>query len=73
MNPLQVGEVIHGFCGGAFGRDSYKCRRVEAIGADWAVTRNTVGDVECVTGRSLRIAIQEKSNRSYCDAECAGR
>lgn len=37
--PLRVGDVLVGFCGGAFGRDSYEDKRVEAIGADWVVAR----------------------------------
>ncbi len=36
---IRVGSVLHGYCGGAFGRDSYNCKRVEAIGADWIVVR----------------------------------
>lgn len=30
-----------GFCGGAFGRDEYGDKRVEAIGRDWVVARDT--------------------------------
>lgn len=37
--PLRVGDVLHGHCGGAFGRDSYGCKRVEALGADWVMCR----------------------------------
>ena len=36
---VRVGTVLHGYCGGAFGRDSYDCKRVEALGADWVVAR----------------------------------
>ena len=39
MNPLQIGMVLHGYCNGYFGRDSYECNRVEAVGADWVVVR----------------------------------
>jgi hypothetical protein len=39
MEPLRVGDVLHGFCGGAFGRDHYYCSSVEAIGSDWVVVR----------------------------------
>lgn len=39
MSALRVGDVLHGFCGGWFGRDSYSDKRVEAIGADWVVAR----------------------------------
>ncbi|MFE9850355.1 hypothetical protein ACFYPN_16295 [Streptomyces sp. NPDC005576] len=38
--PLAVGDVIHGFAHGAFGRDHYHCVRVEAVGPDWIVARN---------------------------------
>jgi hypothetical protein len=27
-SPLQAGEILHGFCNGVFGRDSYECKRV---------------------------------------------
>jgi|APSaa5957512622_1039677.scaffolds.fasta_scaffold27300_5 hypothetical protein len=37
--PLRVGDVLYGYCGGIFGRDSYGAKRVEAIGADWVVVR----------------------------------
>jgi hypothetical protein len=45
-----VGEPIHGFAGGAFGRDSYGCRRVEAVGWDWIVTRDESGEPEFASG-----------------------
>lgn len=38
---IRVGAVLYGFCGGCFGRDSYSDKRVEAIGADWLVARET--------------------------------
>ena len=37
---LAVGDVIHGFAQGAFGRDHYHCVRVEAVGPDWIVARD---------------------------------
>ena len=36
---IRVGTILHGYCGGAFGRESYSDKRVEAIGADWVVAR----------------------------------
>lgn len=36
---LRVGDVLYGFCGGHFGRDSYDDKRVEAVGSDWVVVR----------------------------------
>lgn len=41
--PLAVGDRLHGFCGGLFGRDSFGCRTVEARGADWVVIREDDG------------------------------
>lgn len=37
--PLAVGDVLHGYCRGAFGRDHYHCCRIEAVGPDWIVSR----------------------------------
>lgn len=42
--PLAVGDVIHGFAYGAFGRDHYDCVRIEAVGPDWIVARDTDED-----------------------------
>ena len=39
MAELRVGQVLKGFCGGFFGRDSYGAKRIEAIGHDWIVVR----------------------------------
>lgn len=39
VRPLAVGDVLHGFCGGYFGRDHYECCVIEAAGPDWIVTR----------------------------------
>lgn len=39
--PLAVGDVIHGFAQGAFGRDHYDCVRIEAAGPDWIVARSS--------------------------------
>lgn len=38
--PLAVGDTIHGFAYGAFGRDHYDCVRIEAVGPDWIVARD---------------------------------
>ena len=40
---LRVGTLLHGYCGGAFGRDSYMLKRVEALGADWIIVRAELG------------------------------
>ena len=40
---LRVGQMLYGFCHGAFGRDSYSDQRVEAVGSDWVVARDENG------------------------------
>lgn len=37
--PLEVGDVLHGYCEGYFGRDSHFEKLVVAIGGDWVVAR----------------------------------
>lgn len=34
--PIAVGDEIHGFARGLFGRDSYQCKIVAAVGDNWA-------------------------------------
>lgn len=55
--PLAVGDVLHGFCGGIFGRDHYDCSVVEAVGPDWVVVRNPGAE----TGTGLGLATGRKS------------
>lgn len=55
---IKVGDVIHGFHKGLFGRDSYGCRRVEAVGADWVLTRKIErqtyeSEIEVTSGRQV--------------------
>lgn len=42
MNPtLMVGDLLYGYCRGEFGKEAYDTKRVEAVGADWVVARET--------------------------------
>jgi hypothetical protein len=41
--PLRVGDLLLGFCGGTFGSRSYFDKRVEAVGSDWVVVRESDG------------------------------
>ena len=66
--PLRVGSMIHGFANGYFGRDSYVCRRIEAEGRDWFVTRNLNGTVELIS-RSDADQIDDPDDRGYCCEE----
>ena len=64
---MKVGDTVHGFASGYFGRDSYACRRVEAVGPDWIVTRNASGLVEMSQGaRALEACEAALTDRSYC-------
>lgn len=52
---LRVGHRLYGFCGGAFGRDSYEDSTVEAVGADWVVARDARGVVQFYAGDPERL------------------
>lgn len=41
-----VGIKIYGFCGGAFGRDSYDDKIIIASGENWIVAKNEKGQNE---------------------------
>lgn len=70
MNPPAIGTVIHGFADGMFGRDSYQCRRVEAVGSDWIVTRSPETNVvELISLRDFH-RIDNPNDRTYCYEEC---
>lgn len=82
--PLAVGDVIHGFASGAFGRDHYDCVRIEAVGPDWIVAReprSVLGDDgPCfASGRSALESCIEARDRghvyedSYCSFESTDR
>lgn len=38
---LQIGQMLYGYCGDHFERDSYNEKRVEAVGIDWVVVRES--------------------------------
>ena len=35
--PLAVGDMVHGFCQGFFGRDHYDCMQIVETGPDWVL------------------------------------
>lgn len=61
--------MIHGYANGYFGRDSYACRIVEAVGAGWLVTRNTEGRPEFITLRNAN-DIDNPDDRYHCAGDC---
>ena len=60
--PLAIGDRLHGFCQGYFGRDSYNCKIVEARGVDWVVFRNTSGGIELAAGTDLDVLANLRDN-----------
>ncbi|TFI30172.1 hypothetical protein [Streptomyces sp. 4R-3d] len=66
--PLAVGDVIHGFAHGAFGRDHYRCVRVEAVGSDWVVARDPDDDAhgpDFSTGRRALELIRQARDEGH--------
>ena len=47
---IRIGTIIPGYCQGVFGRDSYEDKRVEAMGADWIVCRDSNGTIHFAAG-----------------------
>ncbi|MFF5085360.1 hypothetical protein ACFY36_50680 [Actinoplanes sp. NPDC000266] len=69
---FRPGDIIHGFAGGAFGRDSYACRRVIVAGPDFLVTRNDRGAVEFCSGNRIPTK-DEACDRGHCPDDCIER
>ena len=65
---LRVGMVVHGFASGIFGRDSYDCRRIEAMGADWVVTRtiDSPHETEFVSGSDSLHWLKDSIDKPDC-------
>jgi hypothetical protein len=72
--PLAVGDVIHGFAYGAFGRDHYDCVRIEAVGPDWIVARDPSkrwAGPSFTSGRtSLQLCQQARNEPCTADSPC---
>lgn len=72
--PLAVGDVIHGFAHGAFGRDHYHCVRIEAVGRDWIVARDPdvpeQGPSFTSGRRSLELCIEARDEPCPNDNPC---
>ncbi len=50
---LYIGTALRGFCCGAFGRDAYEKKRVEALGVDWVVARDELGEIHFASGKNV--------------------
>lgn len=68
----KVGDEIHGFANGYFGRDSYECRRVEAVlGGDTLVLRNTHNTMQTISITDAN-KINDPDDRSFCERDEGG-
>jgi len=64
---LRVGQILYGYCGGYFGRDSYQNKRVEAIGFDWVVAREVDSHEICfaeTSGKDISKELSEYTEES---------
>lgn len=55
----MVGQPLYGYCGGWFGRDSYRDKRVEAVGVDWVVARDEGGEAHCAIGHDVHESLMQ--------------
>ena len=62
---IRVGTLLFGYCGGAFGRDSYDIKRVEAIGADWIVAHGQSGSGDPVFYQGRPEDLEEHTEPEY--------
>ena len=68
---LLTGQVLYGYCGGWFGRDSYANKRIEAIGIDWVVAREGE-DVVFASGDDIHQELMEYTDREKHGGEDDG-
>lgn len=66
--PLAVGDVLHNFSCGVFGRDHYECVRIEETGPDWIRAVDRYG-VSC-NARGYRSLLLLMAHRD--EAKCYG-
>lgn len=62
--PLIVGDVVHGFCQGVFGRDHYTCSVIEALGPDWVVVRAPDG-LDFAAGHDSLVTLARHRERTF--------
>jgi len=55
---LYVGQMLYGYCGGYFGRDSYGDKRIEGFGIDWIVCRDSQGGIHFAEGNDVHTALE---------------
>lgn len=53
FSDIKVGAKIYGYCAGYFGRETDHVKKIEALGPDWVVARNSKGVPEFAEGGRL--------------------
>lgn len=68
--PLAVGDVLHNFSCGVFGRDHYECVQIEETGPDWIRAVDRYGISVNASGyRQLTLLMRHRDeNKCYGDA-----
>lgn len=56
---ILVGQLLEGFCRGCFGRNSYEDKRVEAVGVDWIVARDSNSEVVFAYDKDIHEILEE--------------
>ncbi len=67
---FEIGDEVHGFCGGYFGRDDYYCKKVEARGYDYIVFRYLSGGVTMYSGKDQETIYRDLSKYMKPDDHC---
>ncbi len=64
---IMVGTMLYGYCGGEFGRDGHADKRVEGVGVDWVVARDSYGDVFFASGDNIHESLAEHTKEEDPD------
>lgn len=72
MRPLSVGDVIHGFAQGAFGRDHYDCVKIAWTGPDWIQAVSADGVKVTASGYQDLVFLMRVRDEEKCPHESDG-
>lgn len=67
---LYIGDIVHGFAGGAFGRDGYGCKTIIGLGSDWCVARDTYGNLFFAQADDIQAELADAAKPQLRDGCC---
>lgn len=70
--PLSVGDVIHGFAQGAFGRDHYDCVKISLTGPEWIQAVSADGVKVSAEGYRDLLFLMQVRDEGKCPSESDG-